>query len=156
LHDTIEDTQTTFEELELVFGGRVAAIVRQVTDDKKLSKVERKKLQVEHFGSASLQALLVKLADKISNLSGLLSDPPIGWSRDIIRGYVANDGLPSVSQRLNTPSYRYAVWSLACLDAMQMVAHIELQSKLRAIAITIIGDEGIQPGDLESYYALIA
>jgi len=48
LHDTIEDTETTRDELERDFGTRVAEVVMEVTDDKSLPKAERKRLQIEH------------------------------------------------------------------------------------------------------------
>src|ERR1700757_1814872 len=48
LHDTVEDTATTFEDIERSFGSEVADIVREVTDDKTLTKAERKRLQIEH------------------------------------------------------------------------------------------------------------
>ena len=47
LHDTVEDTDTTLDEIEEKFGSRVRHIVDQVTDDKNLPKMERKRLQVE-------------------------------------------------------------------------------------------------------------
>src|SRR5262245_63737378 len=47
LHDTIEDTETTPEELEAAFGPEVRALVEEVTDDKSLPKLERKQLQIE-------------------------------------------------------------------------------------------------------------
>ncbi|MBI4986030.1 MAG: bifunctional (p)ppGpp synthetase/guanosine-3',5'-bis(diphosphate) 3'-pyrophosphohydrolase [Rhodocyclales bacterium] len=80
LHDTIEDTATTFEELEQAFGRDVASIVREVTDDKSLAKAERKRLQIEHARSISPRAKLVKLADKICNLRDIVAMPPVGWS----------------------------------------------------------------------------
>jgi len=43
LHDTVEDTNTTLEEIEREFGPKVRSIVHDVTDDKSLPKVERKK-----------------------------------------------------------------------------------------------------------------
>ena len=48
LHDTIEDTDTTADELEEHFGFEVRSLVLEVTDDKRLEKPERKRLQVEH------------------------------------------------------------------------------------------------------------
>ena len=48
LHDTVEDTDATFEEIEELFGSEVLAMVKEVTDDKSLPKAERKRLQVEH------------------------------------------------------------------------------------------------------------
>src|SRR5688500_11112109 len=76
LHDTVEDTATTHEELVDAFGPRVARIVAEVTDDKTLSKSERKRLQVEHATRLSPEAKLVKLADKICNLRDVAERPP--------------------------------------------------------------------------------
>jgi len=79
LHDTIEDTQTTAEELTKLFGEKVASIVLEVTDDKALPKAERKLQQVAHAPHSSHEAKLVKLADKICNLRDILTNPPSGW-----------------------------------------------------------------------------
>jgi guanosine-3',5'-bis(diphosphate) 3'-pyrophosphohydrolase len=87
LHDTIEDTQATKVELEAAFGPQIAAIVSEVTDDKSLGKVDRKRLQIVHAASASHDARLVKLADKICNLRDLSSSPPANWSLDRKREY---------------------------------------------------------------------
>ncbi|NP_001187852.1 guanosine-3',5'-bis(diphosphate) 3'-pyrophosphohydrolase MESH1 [Ictalurus punctatus] len=80
LHDTVEDTDTTFEELEAMFGNKVAKIVQEVTDDKTLPKQERKLQQVEHALHCSHQAKLVKLADKLYNLRDLNRCTPEGWT----------------------------------------------------------------------------
>ena len=80
LHDTIEDTETTLEELEANFGKGIAKIVLEVSDDKSLPKAERKLMQIEHARDASKRAKLVKLADKISNLRDILNSPPADWS----------------------------------------------------------------------------
>ena len=80
LHDTIEDTETTEQELVREFGKEIADIVMEVTDDKTLAKAERKQLQIEHAGSISRRAKLVKLADKISNLRDIANSPPSDWS----------------------------------------------------------------------------
>jgi guanosine-3',5'-bis(diphosphate) 3'-pyrophosphohydrolase len=87
LHDTVEDTDTSFAELEKHFGADLAGIVRELTDDKSLSKDDRKRLQIEHAAAASRQAKLVKLADKICNLRDLSSSPPAGWSLERKREY---------------------------------------------------------------------
>jgi guanosine-3',5'-bis(diphosphate) 3'-pyrophosphohydrolase len=79
LHDTIEDTETTPEELEREFGKRVRDVVLEVTDDKRLPKKERKRLQIEHAPRLSRAAKLVKLADKICNLRDVAESPPSGW-----------------------------------------------------------------------------
>ena len=80
LHDTIEDTDTTEQELVKHFGKDVADIVLEVTDDKTLPKAERKRLQIEHAAHISRRAKLVKLADKICNLRDITASPPAGWS----------------------------------------------------------------------------
>ncbi len=79
LHDTIEDTATTGEELEQEFGARIAAMVAEVSDDTKLPKAERKRLQIEHAAQLSEGAKLVKLADKICNLRDVADRPPAKW-----------------------------------------------------------------------------
>jgi guanosine-3',5'-bis(diphosphate) 3'-pyrophosphohydrolase len=79
LHDTIEDTDTTVEELVETFGGAVAALVQEVTDDKSLPKAERKARQVEHAAHLSAKARLIKLADKIANLRDVADNPPADW-----------------------------------------------------------------------------
>lgn len=80
LHDTIEDTATTREELVAVFGEDVAACVCEVTDDKTLPKDRRKQLQIEHGPHLSTHAKLVKLADKTANLTDMNDSPPHKWT----------------------------------------------------------------------------
>jgi (p)ppGpp synthase/HD superfamily hydrolase len=79
LHDTVEDTETTFEEIAARFGPRVADLVAEVTDDKTLPKSERKRLQIDHAAHASPGAKVIKLADKTSNLRAMAFSPPKGW-----------------------------------------------------------------------------
>lgn len=80
LHDTIEDTNTTAEELSVLFGDAITGVVLEVTDDKNLDKAVRKQLQIEHARHASPQAKLVKLADKICNLRDIAATPPADWT----------------------------------------------------------------------------
>lgn len=88
LHDTVEDTDTTAEELREFFGDEIAAIVLEVTDDKSLPKADRKRLQVEHASHLSARAKLVKLADKICNLRDIRSTPPADWPLERRREYL--------------------------------------------------------------------
>jgi (p)ppGpp synthase/HD superfamily hydrolase len=88
LHDTVEDTAATFDDLKAGFGERVASLVAEVTDDKSLPKQTRKDLQVEHAAQASRGAQIIKLADKTSNLRALASSPPTGWSYERRMEYV--------------------------------------------------------------------
>lgn len=87
LHDTIEDTNTTAEELTAIFGPKITATVLDVTDDKALDKHVRKQRQIEHAPHISKEAKLVKLADKICNLRDILASPPADWSPERKQGY---------------------------------------------------------------------
>ncbi|NP_001405851.1 guanosine-3',5'-bis(diphosphate) 3'-pyrophosphohydrolase MESH1 isoform 10 [Mus musculus] len=80
LHDTVEDTDTTLDEVELHFGAQVRRLVEEVTDDKTLPKLERKRQQVEQAPHSSPGAKLVKLADKLYNLRDLNRCTPTGLS----------------------------------------------------------------------------
>ena len=79
LHDTLEDTETTPEELEDEFGKKVCEYVLDVTDDKTLPKDERKRRQIEHAKKISNGAALIKLGDKISNVTDVINNPPEDW-----------------------------------------------------------------------------
>ncbi|HXG63873.1 MAG TPA: HD domain-containing protein [Blastocatellia bacterium] len=79
LHDTIEDTDTTPDEIEAMFGSAALAMVLEVTDDKRLPKQARKQLQIEMAPHKSDGAKLIKLADKISNLHDIANSPPADW-----------------------------------------------------------------------------
>jgi len=87
LHDTVEDTNTTFEELELEFGKAVRDLVSEVTDDKSLTKDQRKANQVDHALHISYGAKVVKLSDKLYHLRDITRDPPRGWNVERIQGY---------------------------------------------------------------------
>ncbi|XP_001369058.1 guanosine-3',5'-bis(diphosphate) 3'-pyrophosphohydrolase MESH1 isoform X7 [Monodelphis domestica] len=87
LHDTVEDTDTTLEEVEEHFGAEVRSIVEEVTDNKALSKLERKQLQVKNAAHSSRPAKLVKLADKLYNLRDLKRCTPVGWSEQRVQEY---------------------------------------------------------------------
>jgi len=78
LHDTIEDTKTTGEELEAQFGRDVRELVEELTDDKTLHK-EVRKLQIEHAPCLSPRAKAIKLADKIANVQDVTEAPPATW-----------------------------------------------------------------------------
>jgi len=99
LHDTVEDTRTTYEEVREKFGDDVAGLVAEVTDDKSLPKATRKQLQIDNAPHKSTRAATIKLADKISNLRAILASPPADWSVQRQREYFewakrVVDGLP--------------------------------------------------------------
>ena len=80
LHDTLEDTDATPEEIHHQFGAEILALVQEVTDDKSLPKLERKRLQIEQASHHSAPAQQIKLADKICNVYDLAHSPPKDWS----------------------------------------------------------------------------
>jgi guanosine-3',5'-bis(diphosphate) 3'-pyrophosphohydrolase len=89
LHDTLEDTETTSQELEQHFGPEVRALVEEMTDDKRLPAPERKQLQVEHAPGLTTKAKLIKLADKIANVRDVTLSPPAKWSHERRGEYLA-------------------------------------------------------------------
>lgn len=88
LHDTIEDTETTVDELESHFGSRVSGLVEDMTDDKNLPKPERKRLQREHASELSADAVSIKLGDKIANVLDVSENPPANWNDERRREYL--------------------------------------------------------------------
>ena len=106
LHDTIEDTATTQEELRKSFGTRVAGIVAEVTDDKRLSKAERKRNQLENATHVSKDAQQLKIADKLCNLRDILSSPPADWP--LFRKYQYFDWAKAVVDQVRESNPRLA------------------------------------------------
>lgn len=88
LHDTLEDTDTTPDELAAAFGTRVRKLVEEVTDDKSLMKARRKELQIAHASQLSPDAVLIKLGDKISNVLDVTHSPPADWNIERRREYL--------------------------------------------------------------------
>ena len=106
LHDVVEDTSATIKNIREKFGDNVADYVYEVTDDRSLSKIERKKLQVEHSKVISDGAKLIKGADAYHNLLDLLISPPKNWNRNIIKGYfvwkrVITNNIRGINEKLD-------------------------------------------------------
>lgn len=133
LHDTVEDTTTTTADLKWLFGDNVCSIVMECSDDKSLSKVDRKKLQIEHAKVASNSAKLVKLADKWSNINSLLTSPPSFWSEERKIGYVK--------------------WGFAvCQNCFGINKALDLELKL---LFHKFGVSSVTEHELEEYYATL-
>lgn len=88
LHDTVEDTDTSFAELEANFGIAVAGLVREMTDDKTLPKHVRKQRQIDEAPTASSRAKRLKIADKICNVRDVATNPAVEWSLNRRRAYL--------------------------------------------------------------------
>jgi len=112
LHDTLEDTVTTKDELAERFGNVIAEVVWEVTDDliikaDKSRDAERKQLEIDHAPLLSPEAKLVKMADKIANLADILNSPPVNWSIERKQGYFdwakqVVDGMRGTNSALET------------------------------------------------------
>lgn len=93
LHDTLEDTDTTFLEIENIFGFYIASTVQELTDEmsstkeKKFHRAKRKRMEIEHAKMLSINAAIVKLSDKLYNMRDLTAHPPIGWLNDQFVSY---------------------------------------------------------------------
>jgi guanosine-3',5'-bis(diphosphate) 3'-pyrophosphohydrolase len=89
LHDTIEDTDTTREELAEKFSQRVASLVAEVTDDMVLPKDQRRQKQIVDAPKKSPGAKLIKIADKISNIRARILPQQSQDQREDLIDYVA-------------------------------------------------------------------
>ncbi len=85
LHDTLEDTPTTFVQLEEVFGSKVAAGVQALTKNAHLAKEQAMQDSLQRIQTQPKEIWVVKLADRITNLQ----PPPGLWSKDKIAAYRA-------------------------------------------------------------------
>ena len=80
LHDTIEDTSVTVEDLRKEFGGRVAQLVEEESDkfvegiSEEASWHDRKRAAIERIARASREAKMVAMGDKLSNLRAIWRD----------------------------------------------------------------------------------
>lgn len=134
LHDTVEDTDATIGEIEERFGNRIAKIVMEVSDNKFLKKVDRKKLQVQYAKHSSKEAKIVKLADKLDNLKALLYDKPTEWSPEYVRGYF--------------------VWSYFVVENLRNTNQY-LEDALDEVFNKFFKEQTPTKDDLEKYYSLI-
>ncbi len=87
LHDVLEDTDATEQEIESRFGKHVLDTVVEVTDDMSLLSKERKALQVHHASGLSDEAKKIKIADKTANTIDIYKHP-LSWSTDRKRRYI--------------------------------------------------------------------
>lgn len=82
LHDTIEDTDTTHEDLEKMFGGLVASLVKELTSDKdKIKEVGKTDYLAQKMAKMSSWALVIKLADRLDNVQDIATAKTLEWRR---------------------------------------------------------------------------
>jgi len=79
LHDTVEDTKATLEDITELFGDEVASLVEMLTDVSKPedgNRAQRKQIDLEHTSKASPEAKTIKLADLIDNTKSIVEHDP--------------------------------------------------------------------------------
>ena len=74
LHDTLEDTDATSDEIANKFGKNILEIVESESEEKKYTWKERKQTTIDHLKTATLETKLVCCADKLANLRSMASD----------------------------------------------------------------------------------
>lgn len=115
LHDTIEDTNTTFEQIQTEFGEAVANGVLALTKDNSLDKYEQMTDSLQRIKRQPPEISMVKLADRITNLQ----PPPHYWKHDKVVRYRAEaisiyealkDASPFLASRLASKIENYQVF----------------------------------------------
>lgn len=71
LHDTIEDTETDYDDIKAIFGKKIADDVSILTKDTRLVESKRERQYVKQLKSASIEAKIVKLADITANVADM-------------------------------------------------------------------------------------
>lgn len=84
LHDIIEDTDITEEQLRMTFGNHITEAVILLSDDKSLSLEARRAYQIEHIEMLEDFLKLVKIADHCSNIISI----PEGWGKNKLKSYL--------------------------------------------------------------------
>jgi guanosine-3',5'-bis(diphosphate) 3'-pyrophosphohydrolase len=80
LHDVVEDTKTSIEDIRLLFGAAIANFVDQLTDVSRSfdgNRARRKGLDRAHLANASQEAQTIKLADLIDNSRSIMANDPV-------------------------------------------------------------------------------
>lgn len=74
LHDTVEDTDATIEQIEELFGKRVAQLVNIDTAEVGLPWRTKRQKQMERIAASNRDSKIVAIGDKLSNLRGITRD----------------------------------------------------------------------------------
>ncbi|HTJ03413.1 MAG TPA: HD domain-containing protein, partial [Methylovirgula sp.] len=119
LHDTIEDTDSTREEIDRLFGDDIGRLVDGLTKLKRLDLVSKRAVQAENFRKLLLaiaddvRVLLVKLADRLHNMRTLHFVPPEKRARiaeetlDIYAPLAGRMGMQNIRDELEELAFRH-------------------------------------------------
>ena len=111
LHDTLEDTETTYDEVDARFGRAVADGVLALTKNTDLEKAEQMPDSLRRLQAQPKEVQLVKLADRITNLA----EPPSYWTNEKKTAYRAEAG--RILEALGTASTYLATRLQSKIDA---------------------------------------
>ncbi|MCB0587630.1 MAG: bifunctional (p)ppGpp synthetase/guanosine-3',5'-bis(diphosphate) 3'-pyrophosphohydrolase [Phaeodactylibacter sp.] len=123
LHDVLEDTDATHEELARHFGREAADIVLELTDDMSIPYMERKWLQVEKARQLSEKARKIRIVDKATNIRDILSYP-LDWPLEKKENYLDNSiqvvsRIRGANPRLDAWFDETAAWARQRLEEMR-------------------------------------
>lgn len=105
LHDSVEDTECTIEDIQSLFGNAVALLVEKLTDsDNELSFAERKKIQAEKYLDAAPELKAIKAADLYDNIRSTV---------------IAKRSGEDIFKALSHPIKEYIKFQRQLLDAIQ-------------------------------------
>lgn len=136
LHDVLEDTDKTENDIANLFGVRVLDIVKGLTDDKTKTKEEQRKAQIEKMLTASKEVRMIKIADKTSNLRDLVRCPP-GWKISSVKAYTehATQVVLHASLKQDVPEDLVSMFWSARNDVLNWVAEEEEKLKEKESAV---------------------
>jgi len=123
LHDTVEDTDASYDEISALFGDRVAELVGAHTSDKTVDWWESRQRAIEHLRTAERSVKLLVLADKLSNLRSMANDyKTIGdalWDRfnapKEMQSRYYSLSIDVMKDFMNDPDAKQAYWELNTL-----------------------------------------
>ena len=128
LHDILEDTDVNCMTLRKKFGEAVTNIVEELTDDPKLTGLERKDAQIKRSVTYSWEAASIKVADKTSNLRDLLRLTP-NWKPGSFGGYTRSAGrlvsMIARHQTVKVPSTLFETFWNAHKDALEYTDRLD-------------------------------
>ncbi len=173
LHDTLEDTLTTFEELETIFGSEIANLVDGVTKISKIHFKTKEESQAENFRKMLLamandiRVILVKLADRLHNMRTLQYQPEIKQrsiakeTLDIYAPMANRLGISWIKSELEDLSFRYVnpqlYYDLASKVAMkkkERESFVEEVMEIISQKLTEHGIEGEVSGRSKHLYSI--
>ena len=138
LHDTVEDTEATVEDVRHQFGGEIASLVKSLTKLNKINFQNRQEAQAANFRkmliamSRDLRVILIKLSDRLHNMRTLGKMPPEKKSRisretlDIYSPLASRLGLYSIKVELEDLCFKY-IYPDEYREIAQMVAQTKAE-----------------------------